>query len=316
MKHRQLGDNGPNVSVIGLGCNQLGLDATAPGRRADHRLLERAIELGINHFDTADSYTHGDSERVLGEFRRRHPDVLVASKVGFLYRPTNPVQRLLSPIARAAVRNSPERRRRLIAGERPRLTPAFAPGYITRAVENSLHRLSTDCLDLLYLHSPPASVIERNDAFDTIKRLRDAGKIRYLGFSIRSGQSYPLDALAQADLQAIQLPLSPGKSSDADVLLPWARAHGIGTVINMPFDKGTTLTPRAGNWGLLADGSPRSLAQAAMRHALQNPNVTCAIPGTSKIAHLEENAAAADSPPLTAREEAHLVGGHAPADLK
>jgi aryl-alcohol dehydrogenase-like predicted oxidoreductase len=309
MEHRQLGHNGPNVSVIGLGCNQLGLDATAPGRKADHRLLERALELGINHFDTADSYTHGDSERILGEFRRRHPEVLVATKVGFFYRPTNPVQRLLSPAARAIARNSPERRRRLIAWERSRLSPAFSPSYIARAVENSLRRLATDCLDVLYLHSPPASTIEQGDAFDIIKRLRDAGKIRYLGFSIRSGQSYPLDALAQVNFQAIQLPLSPGKSTDADVLLPWARAHGIGTVVNMPFDKGTTLTPRSGNWGLLANGSSRSLAQAAMRYALQNPNVTCTIPGTSKISHLEENAAAANSPPLTAQEEAHLVGG-------
>ena len=309
MEHRQLGHNGPNVSIIGLGCNQLGLDATAAGRRTDHRLLERAIELGINHFDTADSYTHGDSERVLGEFRRRHPDVLVATKVGYLYRPTSPIQRLASPIARTAVRSLPERRRRLIAWERPRSTQDYAPAYIIRVVDESLRRLSSDCLDLFYLHSPPASVIEQNDAFETVTRLRDAGKIRYLAFSIKPGESYPLDALEQVNLQAIQLPLSPGNSSDADVLLPWARANGTGTIVNMPFDKGTTLTPREGDWGLLADGSPRSLAQAAMRLALQNPNVTCAIPGTSNITHLEENAASADSPPVTDAQAANLVGG-------
>ena len=160
-------------------------------------------------------------------------------------------------------------------------------------VDESLRRLSSDCLDLFYLHSPPASVIEQNDAFETVTRLRDAGKIRYLAFSIKPGESYPLDALEQVNLQAIQLPLSPGNSSDADVLLPWARANGTGTIVNMPFDKGTTLTPREGDWGLLADGSPRSLAQAAMRLALQNPNVTCAIPGTSNITHLEENVASA-----------------------
>ena len=133
MEHRQLGHNGPDVSIIGLGCNQLGLDATAAGRRADHRLLERAIELGINHFDTADSYTHGDSERVLGEFRRRHPDVLVATKVGYLYRPTSPIQRL-------AVADSPHRSARLTraaAAAHCMGTAAQHPGLCT-----CLHRSS------------------------------------------------------------------------------------------------------------------------------------------------------------------------------
>ncbi|MDA0261003.1 MAG: aldo/keto reductase [Proteobacteria bacterium] len=97
MEHRRLGHNGPEVSIIGLGCNQLGLDGTAAGRRADLRLLERAVELGINHFDSAESYTHGDSERVLGMFRRHHPDILIATKVGFLYRPENLIQRWQRP---------------------------------------------------------------------------------------------------------------------------------------------------------------------------------------------------------------------------
>ena len=309
MEQRQLGNNGPRLSVIGLGCNQLGLDATASGRRADHRLLERAIELGINHFDTADSYTHGDSERVLGEFRRHHPEILVATKVGYLYRPTNPLKRLFSPVARTAMRRSPERRRRLIAWERPRSTQDHTPGYITKTVELSLRRLSTDCLDLFYLHSPPASVIEQGDAFETIARLRDAGKIRYLGFSVNPGQSYSLEILEQSDFQAIQLPLSPGKSAVADLLLPWAQTKGIGTIVNMPLDKGATLTLGNDDWGRLADGSQRSLAQAAMRYALQSPGVTCAIPGTSSIAHLEENTASAESPPLRAEEIARFGGG-------
>ena len=309
MEHRSLGKDGPNVSVVGLGCNQLGLDGSAKGRRADRELLERALELGINHFDTADSYTHGDSERVLGALRRDHPDILVATKVGFLYRAGNPVQRTVWPLVRNAVRRSAERRRRLIVWERPRSHQEFSPAYVTRVTEESLRRLKIDCLDLMYLHSPPATLIEQDDAFETVLRLRDAGKIRYLGFSTRPGQPYPLEKLAQVGLSAVQLPLSPGQESEAAIVLPWAAANGIGTVINMPFAKGATLQADKKDWGTLGDGSPRNHAQAALRYGLQNSDVTCSIPGTTRIAHLEENVAAANSAPLTAAEITRLTGG-------
>lgn len=309
MEHRPLGKDGPGVSVIGLGCNQLGLDGSAQGRRSDRKLLDRAVELGINHFDTADSYTHGDSERVLGAFRRDNPGILVATKVGFLYRPQNPVQRALWPLVCKSVTRSPDRRRRLIAWERPRSSQDHSPAYVTRVTEEALRRLATECLDLMYLHSPPASLIERDDAFETLIRLREAGKIRYLGFSTRPGQSYPLEKLSKVGLSAIQLALSPGQESEAAVLLPWAAANEIGTVINMPFAKGAALHQQKDDWGSLADGTPRSHAQAALRYAVQFDGVTCAIPGTSRIAHLEENVAAVNSAPLSTSEIDRLMKG-------
>lgn len=307
MELRPLGHGGPSISVVGLGCNQLGLDGTAAGRRIDQRLLERAVELGINHFDSADSYTHGDSERVLGLFRRRNQNIFVGTKVGFLYRAKNPVQRAVWPLVCGAVRRFPNRRRRLIAWERPRSIQDFSPEYVTRTVENSLRRLATECIDLMYLHSPPATLTQQDDAFETIIRLREAGKVRFLGFSTRPGEPYPLDKLAHVGLQAIQLPLSPGQESEAATLLPWAAANGIGTVINMPFAKGAALRLGERDWGTLANGSPRNLAQAALRYALQKQGVTCAIPGTTSFAHMEQNVVAANSPELSDPEIGHLI---------
>ncbi|MDA0261002.1 MAG: aldo/keto reductase [Proteobacteria bacterium] len=214
---------------------------------------------------------------------------------------------MATPLIRAAVTRFTERRRRRIAWERPRSTQDFSPRYVKKVVESSLFRLSTECIDLMYLHSPPASLIEQDDAFDTVIRLREAGKIRYLAFSTRPGPAYPLDTLAQVGLQAVQLPLSPGNSDDANTFLPWARINGIGTVINMPFNKGVALRLQGHDWGVLADGSPRTLAQAALRFAVQSADVTCAIPGTSKIAHLEENVTAVNSPPLTSAEIERLT---------
>ncbi len=166
MRSRLLGVDGPQVSVVGVGCNnfggRIGLDATK-------LVVDAAIEEGITFFDTADVYGKaGGSERALGEaLGARRADVLIASKFGLPMdgRPTDRV-------------GSPE--------------------YIRWAVEGSLKRLGTDYLDLYQQHCPdPETPIA--DTLGALEELVQAGLVRYLGCSNFTGALLrEADATAQA----------------------------------------------------------------------------------------------------------------------
>jgi aryl-alcohol dehydrogenase-like predicted oxidoreductase len=150
MELRNLGKSGLRVSKLGLGCNSFG------GRMdlaASKKVVDKALELGVNHFDTADIYGGGGkSESVLGEaLGGRRQQVVLATKIG-----------KQMPGDRGEARGS----RR----------------YVVSAVEQCLKRLGTDWIDLLYMHEPdPSTPIE-----ETLRALDDvirAGKVRYIGSS-------------------------------------------------------------------------------------------------------------------------------------
>jgi aryl-alcohol dehydrogenase-like predicted oxidoreductase len=158
MEYRQLGDSGLTVSVVGLGCNNLGrrLDAT----RTD-AVVNAAVDAGITLFDTADIYhgEHGYSEELLGKaLGSRRDEVVIATKFG------GDMQGVNGPDW--GVRGS----RR----------------YIRKAVESSLQRLGTDWIDLYQLHFPdPVTPIEETLA--ALSELVAEGKVRYLGSSQFAG---------------------------------------------------------------------------------------------------------------------------------
>jgi aryl-alcohol dehydrogenase-like predicted oxidoreductase len=149
VKTRPLGHTGLNLSLVGLGCNNFGtrIDAAASAR-----VVARALDLGINHFDTADIYGDGASEEILGKAlgARRH-DAVLATKFGH------------------RLKHHAEARR----GSGP---------YVTSAVEASLRRLGTDRIDLLTMHVPDRSTpIE--ETLGALERLRKAGKVRHFAAS-------------------------------------------------------------------------------------------------------------------------------------
>jgi len=153
MQYRQLGNSGLRVSVVGLGCNNF-------GRRIDRsgtaRVVDVAIDEGINLFDTADVYSEGESEEFLGAaIKDRRERVIVATKF------------------------------RSMMGDGPN-DSGGSRGYIYRAVEASLRRLHTDYIDLYQMHSPDAETpIE--ETLSTLNDLVREGKVRYLGSSNFAG---------------------------------------------------------------------------------------------------------------------------------
>ena len=164
MHYRRLGRTGMMVSEIGFGGWPIGgLRWGSVEDEASLRALQRAFDLGINFFDTADVYGHGHSEDLIGQaFASKRPNVVVATKVGIDFYAGEPAK------------------------------PNFSPEYIRTALERSLERLRTDYLDILQLHNPPQKLAKDDGVWDTLAELKREGKLRFFGISARTAN----DALA------------------------------------------------------------------------------------------------------------------------
>ncbi|MFB0835494.1 aldo/keto reductase [Arthrobacter halodurans] len=218
MEYRRLGDSGLAVSVVGLGCNNLGRSGTATeSQDGTDAVVHAAIDAGVTLFDTADSYgaEPGLSETRLGKaLGGRRDDVVVATKFGMDMRGTNG-------------RDFGAR------GSRR---------YIATAVEASLRRLGTDYIDLYQFHVPDAltPIEETLAALDDLVR---AGKVRYIGHSNRAGWQ-----IAEAEFVARQGGYTPFVSSQSHYnlldrraeleVVPAAEAYGLGVLPYFPLANG------------------------------------------------------------------------------
>jgi aryl-alcohol dehydrogenase-like predicted oxidoreductase len=214
MSYRRLGKSGLVVSVVGLGCNNLGRKLDLDGTRA---VVDAAIDAGITLFDTADTYgsRRGASEELLGSvIKKRRSEIVLATKFGMDMQGLNGVDH--------GARGS--------------------RSYIMRAVEASLRRLNTDYLDLYQIHAPdPATPIaETLSALDDLVR---SGKVRYLGNSNFAGWQ-----IADADWAARTAGQTPFISAqnqysllhrdpEAEVL-PACRHFGLGFLPFFPLHSG------------------------------------------------------------------------------
>lgn len=177
-----LGATGLHVPSLGFGC------AAIMGRcsRAESmRALAAAWDEGIRFFDTARSYGFGESEAVLGEFLRgRREQAVIATKFGILASAQPAWKRLARTAARIALKVAPGLHGLLQKGAGTQFESGlFSIPVLRRSVEQSLSKLGVDSVDILYLHSAPASVLDQDDLLDAISRLVEAGKVRFAGLS-------------------------------------------------------------------------------------------------------------------------------------
>ena len=210
MEYRQLGNAGVRVSVIGLGANRFG--SKEVGQSDVDKIIERAVDLGVNFFDTADVYNEGGSEETLGQaLKGRMDQVVLASKFSF-----------------------------------PRKTAANSWGasryHMMQALDASLRRLQTDHIDLYYTHRWDAStpIEETLRALDDVVRM---GKVRYIGAS-----AYASWQLAHANVWAelkgwssfvvIQSEYNLLRRDVEREVLPYCRAHQVGFVPYYPLAGG------------------------------------------------------------------------------
>lgn len=257
------------VRLGGLTVNRMGFGAmrvTGPGiwgdppdRAGAMRLLVRAVELGINFLDTADSYGPEVSERVIAEALYPYPAGLVIGTKGGLVRPS----------AR-------------------RWDPDGRPEHLRHALDRSLKRLRVERIDLYQLHAPDPKV-PYAESVGTLAELQRAGKIRHLGVS-----NVDLRELEQArriaPIVSVQNEYNLEDRSSDGVLAACEQA-GITFIPWYPLGAGSLL--RSGKIRRVAARLGATPPQVALAWLLARSRVMLPIPGTSSIAHLEENVGAA-----------------------
>jgi pyridoxine 4-dehydrogenase len=224
-------------------------------------VLRRAVELGVNLIDTADSYGPEVSENLIAEALHPYPEGLVIATKGGTRR-TGP-------------------------GQWPR---DARPERLKEACEASLRRLRLERIDLYQLHSPdPAVPFE--DSVAALKELQDEGKIRHIGISNVSLDQAEL-AREVVDVATVQNRYNLADRHSEDVLDACARA-GIGFIPWFPLATGDLARP-GGPLDDVARDHDATPGQAALAWLLARSPVMLPIPGTSTVEHLEENVAAAD----------------------
>ena len=270
-------DLGGDLPVVRLGYGTMQLTGEGvwgPPRDRDeaHRVLRRAVELGITFFDTADSYGPYVAEELLRE--ALHPyadDVVIATKAG-------------------------------LTRQGPGVwTPLGQPAYVRQEVELSLRRLGLERIDLFQLHriDPDYPVA---DQVGELKQLQDEGKIRHIGLSEVTVDQL-VEAQKTAEIVSVQN-LFNLADRDAEKLLDHCTEQGIGFIPWFPLATGH-LSADDGPLAAAAQQHDATPAQLALAWLLQRSPVMLPIPGTSSVEHLEANTAAA-SIELTDEEFAAL----------
>ncbi len=292
MQKRKLGNSGLEVSAIGLGCMGMTFSyAPFPEKKDMIVLIRKAVEQGVNFFDTAEVYGPYNNEELVGEaLEPLRKDVVIATKFGFNIQNGKSL----------GVNSQPEN--------------------IRRAVEGSLKRLRVDVIDLLYQHRVDPNVpIE--DVAGTVKDLIKEGKVKYFGLS-EAGVDTIRKAHAVQPVSALQSEYSLWTRQHEKDIIPAIEELGIGLVAFSPLGKGFlagkidentkfadsdlrkilprfTEEARVANKTLLdllqqfADRKKATTAQIALAWVLAQKPWIVPIPGTTKLHRLEENIGAA-----------------------
>jgi pyridoxine 4-dehydrogenase len=253
------------VNRLGFGAMRLsGPGITGPPADVDAAIavLRRAVELGVDHVDTADAYGPHVNETLVADALHPYPPGLVVATKGGL------------------VRGGHE------GGDWPK---DGRPEHLRRACEGSLKRLRVDRIDIYYLHRPDPQV-PYEESVGALKELRDEGKIRLVAVSNVSLQLLGV-ARGIVEVAAVQNQFSLTDRRSQDVLDVCAR-DGIGFVPWAPLDAGA-LEP-GGPVARIAEAHGATPMQVALAWLLHVSPATLPIPGTSSLQHLEENVAAAE----------------------
>ncbi|MEP7050023.1 MAG: aldo/keto reductase [Pseudomonadota bacterium] len=242
MKLRAFGNTDLKVSEFGLGCARVG-GIFQGDAKSFLRLFSAAADSGINFFDTADMYSQGESEVLLGKaFRKQRSRIIIATKAGYCLPTRRRFAARIKPLLRPLIRALKIRRDRLPSGARGALSQDFSPGYLRQAVEGSLRRLRTDYVDLLQLHSVPLDVVMSGEWEPVLDDLKRSGKIRHYGLSVDALDA-GLAGLQYTGVASEQCVLSLLEQGSARELIPRAQAQGVAIIAREILANGLLVKP-------------------------------------------------------------------------
>ena len=299
MNYRTFGRLGWKVSEISFGAWAIGGAWGEQSEAESMATLHRALDLGVNFFDTADVYGDGRSERLIARLRRERQEPFhVATKAG------------------------------------RRLPTQTADGYnkknLTEFIDRSLKNLETDSLELVQLHCPPPEAYYRPEIFELMDQFVAAGKIQRYGVSVEKVEE-ALMAIEYPNVKTIQIIFNMFRHRPSELFFEQAKRRQVGIICRVPlasgmlsgkltaqsqfadddhrkfnrhgeaFDRGETFSGVDYNTGLRAVEKLRSLVpagaslpQLALRWILMFDAVSCIIPGVRRPGQIEDNARAAE----------------------
>jgi 1-deoxyxylulose-5-phosphate synthase len=313
MKQRCLGRTGLQVSEIGLGTVELGLDYGVPvdgehlrpSEEHASRLLNRALDLGVTFIDTARAY--GTSEEVIGRaLKTRRHEYALATK--------------LTPIKEEGQSDAELR------------------DQVKASIAASLSALQTDVIDLLQLHHSPVDVIQSGRVLAAARDAQAAGYVRFVGASTY-GEEAPLAALATGGYDTLQVAYNPADKSLEAQVLPLAEQHNVGVIVRSVLLRGVLshrykylppalgeLRTAIGKLSEVAGSEGVDLPEMAYRFVLSHPAVSSALVGTARIEELHaavdfasrgnlSPAALAAIREIAVGDQDQLHPGHWPAEM-
>jgi aryl-alcohol dehydrogenase-like predicted oxidoreductase len=303
VEYRPLGRTGWNVSEISFGAWAIGGSWGHVSEQEALAALHKAVDCGVNFFDTADVYGDGRSEQLIAKLRKScKQEIIVATKAG---------------------RRLPKQS---VAG--------YTAANLTAWVNDSLRNLSADGLDLLQLHCPPTELYQRPEVFEILDGLVKAGKIRHYGVSVEKIEE-ALKAIQFPNVQTVQIIFNCFRQRPAEEFFPLAKQGQVGILARVPlasglltgklrrdsqfpaddhrnfnrhgqaFDVGETFSGVDYQTGIEAAEDIRAvlpagltMSQFALRWILMFDAVSCAIPGGKRPDQVADNCRSSGLPPL------------------
>jgi aryl-alcohol dehydrogenase-like predicted oxidoreductase len=282
LHYRDLGNTGLRVSEVSMGCNRLGSDVASD----EHwiALVQHAVDLGVNLFDTSEYYGNWRSEEMIGRAVGNRDDVIIATKK--------------------------------IAWHED--VADFSYERMAEGLEASLRKLQRDTIDIYQLHSPSREHMEQFDWAESMAKFQAQGKIRFRAVAVRSVED-AIWLIEQGTVDVLQITYNIFDTSAEDRLFDLALERGIGLLVRMPLARGVLTgkfhagddvaednramldkdmladrLPKVDDLRDLAAAYPGGMTRLAHHFSLGPRAVSAIIPGARTIAQLEENVAASN----------------------
>ncbi|MCZ0703807.1 aryl-alcohol dehydrogenase-like predicted oxidoreductase [Natronobacillus azotifigens] len=307
MKYNQLGKTDLKVSELSFGTWAIGGSWGNTSDEEALKALERAMDAGVNFFDTADVYGDGHSEELLAKATKgKESEIHIASK-----------------FCRAGDIHDPA---------------TYSEESVTAYLENSLKRLQRDQLDLYQIHCPPFEILKDGRVFEVLDKLKQQGKIRYYGVSVETVEE-GLFCLEKENVSSLQVIFNMLRQKPLEELFPTAKQKGVGIIARvplasglltgkfttdhqfetddhrqfnkdgeafnvgetfggLPFEKGVALSNQL-SW-VAEDRGNRT--RAALKWIMQQEGVSTVIPGFKNVRQVEDNLQAVEVPHFTQDE--------------